>query len=130
MTLSNLGDCLLSSYERTGLLDSLDSAITAFREASTDLSGSHLIRVRIATKWASIAHQNDHPSALEAYKIALDLLRQLAALSLDVRSRQSILAMAGLHNIASDAAAWAIKNGQYETAIEHLEVGRSVFWSL
>ncbi|KAJ6512345.1 CHAT domain-containing protein [Mycena vulgaris] len=69
------------------------------------------------------------PSALDAYKAALGLLHRLVALDLDIRSRQEILVAAQTHNLGSEAVACAIDLGQYGTALELLEAGRSVFWS-
>ncbi|KAJ7192661.1 aromatic di-alanine and tetratricopeptide repeat-containing protein [Mycena pura] len=111
------------------LSGSLSTAIPLFREASAYTSASLLSRFKVAKQWAITAHENHHATALEAYQTALALLPRLAAFSLDVQSRHSILVEAQSHNIALDAATCAIDLGQYEIAIELLEAGRSVFWS-
>jgi hypothetical protein len=87
------------------------------------------MRLKVAKEWASVAHEKQDTSALEAYQIALGLLPQLAAFGLDVRSRPTILITAQSNNLGSDAAACAIDLHRYEEAVELLEAGRSVFWS-
>jgi hypothetical protein len=66
---------------------------------------------------------------LAAYSTAIKLLPQLAALHLDLPSRQQILSTAKGITLSSDAAACAVNFGQYNTAVEFLEASRSVFWS-
>ncbi|KAJ6576007.1 CHAT domain-containing protein [Mycena vulgaris] len=129
ISLNNLGRCFVSLYERTPLPDLLTSAMLSFEEASADSSAPLPVRFETAKRWASVAQQNHHASALDAYKIALGLLPRLVALDLDIRSRQEILVAAKTHDLGSEAAACAIDLDQYETALELLEAGRSVFWS-
>ncbi|KAJ6512358.1 CHAT domain-containing protein, partial [Mycena vulgaris] len=128
-SLNNLGSCFLTLYIRTSEADLITSAITALEEASADSSAPLLLRFKSAIRWASAAHQTHHSSALDAYKIALGLLPRLAALDLDIRSRQEILVVAQSHDLESAAATCASDLGQYETALELLETGCSVFWS-
>jgi hypothetical protein len=66
---------------------------------------------------------------LAAYRTAIELLPQLAALHLDLPSRQQILATAKGTTLASDAASCAVGMGQYNIAVEFLDTGRSIFWS-
>ncbi|KAJ6576098.1 CHAT domain-containing protein [Mycena vulgaris] len=128
-SLGNLGSCLMSLYNRTSQDNCLTDAILSFEEASADSSAALLVRLRAARQWASLSHKNHHSSALDAYKTALGILPRLAALDLDIMSRQKILVASQSHDLGSDAAACAIELGQYETALELLEAGRSVFWS-
>ncbi|KAF7358090.1 CHAT domain-containing protein [Mycena venus] len=126
-SLISLAASFASTYKHTSLPTSLDSAILALQEASTYSMAPPLLRFQAARDWASMAHKNRHPLALEAYQIALELMPQVAALSLNLSSRQAIIAQS--HSLGSDAAACAIQLGQYEIAIEFLEACRSVFWS-
>ncbi|KAJ7108260.1 CHAT domain-containing protein [Mycena epipterygia] len=127
--LNNLGLSLASLYEQTAQVADLTSAILALQEGSTDPLTFPLVRFRAAKTWSSVAHKHHHPSALDAYETALCLLPRLAALSLDAPSRQAILVVARSNNLGSDAAACAINRSQYNTALELLEAGCSVFWS-
>ena len=81
-----------------------------------------------ATAWAFHANKHRHPSAIEAYYAALSALPQLAALSLDIKTRQAALPP-GSNGLAREASRCAIQNGNLEKAVEFIETGRSVFWS-
>jgi len=76
--------------------------------------------------WAQCAWLSHHSSLLEAYTFALDLLPKLAWLGLPIHDRHHGLIFSG--NVVSDAAAAAIQFGEYGTAIEWLEQGRSIVW--
>ncbi|KAJ6576103.1 CHAT domain-containing protein [Mycena vulgaris] len=128
-SLSNLGDYFMSLYNRTSQANCLSDAMLAFEEASADSSAPLLHRFTVAKRWASESHKNHHSSALDAYKTALGILPRLAALDLDIMSRQKILVVSRSHDLGSDAVACAIDLRQYNIALELLEAGRSVFWS-
>ncbi|KAJ6576087.1 CHAT domain-containing protein [Mycena vulgaris] len=128
-SLSNLGNYFMSLYKQTSRVNCLSDAILSFEEASTDSSAPLLVRFQAAKRWASVSHKNYHSSALDAYKTALGILPRLAALDLDIMSRQKILVASQSHDLGSDAAVCAIDLGQYKAALELLEAGRSVFWS-
>ena len=85
-------------------------------------------RLRIARRWIHCADRNQHSSAIDAYEASIQALPQVAALSLDVASRQNTLT-AGSDGLARDAARCAIRCGRIDKAIELLEAGRSIFWS-
>lgn len=85
-------------------------------------------RFRAAKHWAHRAEHLNHESALEAYHAAIQLLPRMAMLGLDLQSRQQALT-SGSDGLARDAAACAIRSGQYDKAVELLEEGRAVFWS-
>ncbi|KAJ7653759.1 CHAT domain-containing protein [Mycena rosella] len=109
-TLTNLG-CLLADRYRSMLLDDdLNASMLVLQEASTYLYSSPLKRLHHTHTWARIAAQHGHSSALAAYCSIIDLLPQIAALHLDVVSRQSILT-------------------DYNGAVKLLEASRSIFWS-
>ncbi|KDQ54120.1 hypothetical protein JAAARDRAFT_182520 [Jaapia argillacea MUCL 33604] len=106
----------------------LDSAMASFQTATSCQSASLSRRVEGARKWADRADRLRHPSALLAYETAIDLLPQLAALGVDLQSRQKMLD-AGGSGLACDAAACALRDGKLDKAVELLESGRGVFWS-
>ncbi|KAF7345789.1 CHAT domain-containing protein [Mycena venus] len=128
-SLMALGVCLVTKYKHRHHSLDLDSACAIFKEAATYLSSSPIIRFRHANYWAFIAAQYRHTSSLAAYHAAIELLPQLAALHLDLSSRQQILSAASGTTLASDAAACAMSLGNYDIAVEFLEAVRSVFWS-
>ncbi|KAJ7160671.1 tetratricopeptide repeat-containing protein [Mycena crocata] len=122
-SLRNLGLVLLSQPH-----PNVDEAMLTFEEGSIYVSGSPLTRFHMAQLWARTASENHHGSALRAYQRAIELLPQLAAVSLDLKSRQKML-VSRSDNLGSDAAACAIGLGKHELALELLEAGRSVLWS-
>ncbi|KAJ6551243.1 CHAT domain-containing protein [Mycena capillaripes] len=129
VSLHNLGACLADAYMHSKDGHNLDGACALFQEAATYLSSSPFNRFYHARLWALTATQYNHTSALDAYKTAIELLPQLAALHLDLPSRLEILSTAKSNNLASEAAACAVSLDQYDTAVEFLEASRSVFWS-
>ncbi|KAJ6545320.1 CHAT domain-containing protein, partial [Mycena capillaripes] len=100
-------------------------------QAATYPSSPPLVQFRHAYSWAKMAMKHSHVSSLTAYRTAIELLPQLAGLHLDVHSRQEVLSnITGFGiNLASEAASCAVMLGQYNTAVEFLDAGCSVFWS-
>ncbi|KAK7061337.1 CHAT domain-containing protein [Favolaschia claudopus] len=129
ISLGLLGQSLAGKYEQGHSEDDLNAAISALQEASTYLYASPLRRLQHTQSWGSVAARLKHASALPAYKAAVPLLSQIAALHLDVVSRQRILSTLKASQLASDAAACAINHTDYAGAVELLESTRSVFWS-
>ncbi|KAJ7205706.1 CHAT domain-containing protein [Mycena pura] len=128
-TLTNLGCLLADRYRSTLLDDDLNASISVLREASTYLYSCPLKRLHHTHTWARIAAQHGHSSALAAYSSIINLLPQIAALHLDVVSRQSILSILKSSQVASEAAACAVNEADYNGAVELLEASRSIFWS-
>ncbi|KAJ7872578.1 CHAT domain-containing protein [Mycena leptocephala] len=128
-TLTNLGCLLADRYRSTCLDDDLNACISVLREASTYLYSSPLKRLHHTHTWARIAAQHGHSSALVAYRSIINLLPQIAALHLDVVSRQNILSTLKSSQVASEAAACAVDEADYNGAVELLEASRSIFWS-
>ena len=81
-------------------------------------------RLYIARRWIHCANRNQHSSAIEAYEASIQALPQVAALSLDVASRQDVIG--GSDGLARDAARCGIRSGHKDKAIELLEAGRSI----
>ncbi|KAJ6550825.1 CHAT domain-containing protein [Mycena vulgaris] len=127
-SLYNLGITLSKKYKSS--LDSrfLDEAIVSLREASLYTFAPISRRFNASKSWAEYADRFNHESALEAYRIAIELLPQMAMLGLDLTSRQEALP-SGSAGLACNAAACAIQLQKYDEAIQFLEAGRSVFWS-
>jgi hypothetical protein len=65
---------------------------------------------------------------MDAYLTAIELLPRLAMLGSGLHARQRALT-SGSDGLARDAAACAIRSGQYGKAVELLEEGRAIFWS-
>ena len=123
-----LGRTYLALFTRTHELDHLNKALGAFRVAVACEAAPASKRMPSAKSWARMADLSGHESALDAYRSAIGLLPRLAMLNLDLQSRQQSLTV-GSDGLARDAAACAIRLGQYDTAVELLEAGRAIFWS-
>ena len=107
----------------------LDQAMSLFLAATQCLPQPASRCFEIAKTWiqcADVIYQ--HSSAIDAYNTALQALPQLAALSLNLRSRHKALT-AGSDGLARDASKCAIQAGNLHKAIEFLEAGRAIFWS-
>jgi hypothetical protein len=76
--------------------------------------------------WAACAQLSAKHSPLAAYAAALRLLPELAWLGLSIPDCHHQLMKAGV--VVRDAVAAAIASGEYVTAIQWLEQGRSVVW--
>jgi hypothetical protein len=127
-SLNNLANALSIQFEQGGQQSDLDEAVSLFLTATQYLFQSPSYRLHVAKDWIHCADRNQHISAIDAYKAALQALPQVAALSLDVESRQGALT-AGSDGLARDASRCAIRSGCIDEAIEFLEAGRSIFWS-
>ncbi|KAJ7206605.1 CHAT domain-containing protein [Mycena pura] len=128
-SLQALALCLAMVYQKTHDGHDLDASCDLFREAVTYQSSSPLTRFKHARSWAVTTAQFGHSSCLTGYHKAIELLPQLAALHLDLHSRQDILSTASVTTLASEAAACAVRLGRYNVAVEFLEASRSIFWS-
>ncbi|PPQ80535.1 hypothetical protein CVT26_004314 [Gymnopilus dilepis] len=127
--LKDLAQMHILAYERANSNpDLLDEAMKLFSEASSFFLQSSSSRFRKAVLWANHAERFKHPSALQAFDLALSILPELAAVGLDIQSRHDSLARES-EGIARKAAACAIRASDFAKAVEFLETGRGVFWS-
>jgi tetratricopeptide (TPR) repeat protein len=118
----------MDAYSHTHEPEHLKNAMAAFEAAVKCETASALRRFEVARLWAGHADESRHESALGAYHAAIELLPRLAMLGLDLQSRQHALT-SNSDGLARDAAACAVRAGQYDSAVELLEEGRAVFWS-
>jgi CHAT domain-containing protein len=127
--LHNMGVFLRLRYERLKSSDDFDSAISAHRQCALSIGGDTQLKIECAREWASLAHSTDRLSlALEGYSSAINLLPQAVWIGHRIEARQKFIAKVS-KTLAVDAAACAIQLGDYPTAVELLDHGRSVFWS-
>jgi tetratricopeptide (TPR) repeat protein len=129
ISLIALALCLTAIYEHSPQTSHLNQAFALFEEATMYLSSSPRARFSHARNWAKYAMKYAHLSALPAYRFAVGLLPELAALHLDLPSRQRVLSASQIITLAADSAACAVELREYKIAVELLEASRSVFWS-
>jgi tetratricopeptide (TPR) repeat protein len=125
---SSLGRLLTDKFIRTRDPECLQAATDAFRTAALNNVGSITQRFFAAQRWAGIADEHKHETAMEAYTLAVHFLPRLAVLGLDLSARRQMLT-AGTDGLAREAATYAIRSCNFERAIEFLEEGRAIFWS-
>ncbi|PPQ88891.1 hypothetical protein CVT25_009126 [Psilocybe cyanescens] len=127
-SLNNLANTLWTQFSQRGEQSDLDEAMSFFSAAAQYLFQPPSHRLNFAKIWIGLAVQSQHSSAIHAYEAALQALPQVAALSLDVQSRQKALTT-GTDGLARDASICTILSGNLDKAIEFLEAGRGIFWS-
>ncbi|KDQ58318.1 hypothetical protein JAAARDRAFT_192907 [Jaapia argillacea MUCL 33604] len=124
--LTNLGASLLCHFEHSRDEAMFELAMKTLSTAAQSNVGSLSVQFQAGITWAQQAQKAHHTSLLTAYSTLLTLLPQLAWLGLPMHERHRELTEAG--NLARDAASAAIEAGQFGTAVEWLEQGRSVVW--
>lgn len=120
------GSILLHLFELSGNPAFSKTAQDTCSQGARYSTDGVVVQLENSVVWAH-ASPYASDSALEAYTLAITLLPQVAAVNLDVQSRQDLLRMTP--GIACDAALCAIGAGKIELAVELLSAGRSIFWS-
>jgi hypothetical protein len=128
ITLHGFSRALLARVD-AGLLGSVDEAFLLRRQAATYESSTPLRKFSSAVLWAQLAQEHNHHTCLEAYQLAVNLLPQIAALNLDLKSRQQRLTRGTIKSLAVNSATAALALNQRDLAVEFFEASRSVFWS-
>jgi tetratricopeptide (TPR) repeat protein len=98
------------------------------REAAATVSAAPQHRVWAAYTWAQLACKSDDlDEGIEAFGVAIALIPEMAGQRLARRDREQHLA--GLSELARDAAACALEYGDPARAVEFLEHGRGILIS-
>ncbi|KAF8991624.1 CHAT domain-containing protein [Cyathus striatus] len=126
-TIFNLAQFKIRWFLRTGNRECINEIISLFEQLP--LTNMNIITTFGCMQvWAAFSDKYQHPSALTAYKLAINLLPLLTAPIFTLASRQRFLAIAGDGFIA-DAALCSLRQKSFKDAVEVLEAGRSVIWS-
>ncbi|KDQ55018.1 hypothetical protein JAAARDRAFT_208795 [Jaapia argillacea MUCL 33604] len=105
-----------------------DQAFQLYEKAAKHSASGTRQQLIAAVRWASLAEEKRHSSSLAAYKRSLHLLDRQVSVGRDVSSRRTLRTGVSM-TLASDAAACALDEGQYELAVELLEQGRGLLWA-
>ncbi|KAG1840974.1 hypothetical protein C8R48DRAFT_620558, partial [Suillus tomentosus] len=116
-SLSNLANSLQDRFRKRDVQSDLEEAFSLYSQLSYLSHAVSRTHLNAAKSWAASADIFNHPSALLAYKIALNSLDQQVALLEDVSS------------LATDAFSCSVRRGALTTAVELVEQGRAVFWT-
>ncbi|KAK7454051.1 hypothetical protein VKT23_011564 [Stygiomarasmius scandens] len=126
--LSNLGVSFKTRFKHCGDMNDFEHASSAYERAAKSMAGTPSVRYAAAVQWAHLCSEASRlPFALNAYRIALELIPQVVWLGYGVQRRYEELADLG--NTVNAAAAVAISTGDTELALEWLEEGRNIVWS-
>jgi tetratricopeptide (TPR) repeat protein len=105
------------------------ASISSFKAAAHLKVANPHTALPAARQWATISHiYGDLQCALEGYRTALELLPKVVWLGLDTPSRQALLLHEKTEDLGSLAATCAIQLGNFEAAVELLDLSRSLFW--
>lgn len=132
--LSDLHDSYIASfnhYRDESHLSHLSDALLCIKSAAQSSGASPSVLLQASRTWAALSLYSESlniPSALEAFRIAIEVLPQVAWLGLDISSRQEWLAKEEPEKLGCMAASCAIRLGRFEEAVELLDMARSVFW--
>ncbi|MBL7487606.1 CHAT domain-containing protein [Frankia sp. AgW1.1] len=123
--LLNLGMALGSRFERTGSEPDLIAATQACRAAAKVQEASPRSRAVAARYWGlSAAMGKRWADAADGFQTSINLLGHIAPRHLTRPDQQHILA--GIGNLAADAAACCVRAGMVGRAVELFEQGRGV----
>ncbi|KAH8111130.1 TPR-like protein [Phellopilus nigrolimitatus] len=129
-SLSNLAEAMHTHFEQTGRIDDLEESLRLYEEGANHVFSNTLTRLGVAVRWAALARSQSHTSTLKAYRLALSLLESSLVITPTVQMQHKILSgKNGYPTLASDAASYAIENGEVAQAVEMLEQGRALIWS-
>ena len=124
--LHNLANSFQSRFARTREFSDCHSAIGLYTTAANTL-GPPSVRLVAAQKWANITTKLNHPAALDAYAISVDLISQIVGMDRTVYQRHTDLV--DISSLTPTAVAVAFGRGELEKALEWLEQGRCLVWS-
>jgi tetratricopeptide (TPR) repeat protein len=125
---TELGFALHARSLSRGSADDLAQAIRCWQEAHNVTAAAAHTRIAAARAWGeAAARADDVLTAAAGFAAAVRQIPALAWHGLDRVTRSEHLADLG--GLPRDAAAFAIRAGQPEQAVELLELGRSVLWT-
>ncbi|KAG9090580.1 hypothetical protein FS749_000443 [Ceratobasidium sp. UAMH 11750] len=108
-------------------LTDVEEAIYYFQQATKSLSGHPYLRLRSARRWGRLAFHHQISSPLEAYQHVMNFIPHIIGLGLSVSLQYE--KVNSLNDVVVEAAMVAIDLGEFDTALEWLEGGRSIVWT-
>ena len=125
--LGSLANSQRSRFELTGRTEDIHSAITSYRRAANHISGPPHVRLSAAREWALLSRQFDRPQSLDAFRLVIELLSQVAGLEQTIHKRHASLV--DVFDLTTSGTAAALDEGVTTTAVEWLEQGRCLVWN-
>ncbi|KAG2035260.1 CHAT domain-containing protein [Suillus americanus] len=126
-----LSDAYLSRYRVQHNLADLSLSVENFRLASRHPTQGLPNRILTALHWVDTIENYQHDSALEAYQLCLELFdNHVISRSSVIARREAATDFRNTHSVPVDAASCAIRRDDLRLAVELLEQGRGLQWSL
>ncbi|KAG1831952.1 CHAT domain-containing protein [Suillus subalutaceus] len=126
-----LQEAYLSRYRVQRKSADLSLAVENFRLASQHPTQGFPERIKEAIDWARQTEVYQQQSALEAYKICLELIdNHMMTRSSIISRREAATAFHGAQSLPVDAASCAIRRNNVRQAVKLVEQGRGQQWSL
>ncbi|KAF5343142.1 hypothetical protein D9758_015223 [Tetrapyrgos nigripes] len=121
------GGALQGRFEHIGELGDIKNVISTFQQSTKNTCGPPSIRYHAACKWATLSSAyQDSSSALDAYKVVLEIIPQLIWPGQTVHQRYEELPK--IVQTINAAVATAISAENLTQAVEWLEEGRGIVW--
>ncbi|KAJ3505303.1 hypothetical protein NLJ89_g7491 [Agrocybe chaxingu] len=125
--LHNLADSFRLRFAISKDEQDILQAISVWRRAATQNVGHPSTRLDSARRWAMLSEEHNGPDTLEAFRVAIGLLSQVAGLEQTIHSRHKSLA--DMSDLTASATAAAFAHGALEDALAWLEQGRCIVWN-
>ncbi|CAE7214758.1 unnamed protein product [Rhizoctonia solani] len=123
---AQLAEARYNKFEFGGAQEDLEACLSAFESAALSEGSPRPRRLQCTRQWEDIAVKYNHPSLSQALNISLRHQNKIVGLGKSVKLRHEYLAKNP--SVSSRAAAYAIRQGNLELAVECLERGRSILW--
>src|SRR6266702_163853 len=109
----------------------LDEGLELLSRCVNDGHASLPDRFQLASLWAFVARQTQHPSVSTAYESAVSLMQDNLLFAPTLQLQHATLARSDgvSHRMPLDYASYQVELGQIDEAIETLERGRALLWS-
>ena len=125
--LNTFGLSWRSRFGYTNNEDDLANAISNYRLSAIQISGYPWECFSAARSWAMLSRQSNQPDKLEPFRVAIDLLSQVAGLQQTIPRRH--INLVDRSNLTAVATATAVQEGQMDLALAWLEEGRCLVWN-
>ncbi|KAG8720686.1 hypothetical protein FRC09_009153 [Ceratobasidium sp. 395] len=123
---AQLGEIHHAIFESQGLAENLEGCLLAFETSASSPSSPRPRCLKYTRRWENIALKHDHGSVWRALDTSLAHQTKLVGIGRTVKARHEYLAKDPIP--ASRSATHAIRQGNFERAVEYLEQGRSILW--
>ncbi|KAI0000802.1 CHAT domain-containing protein [Russula compacta] len=124
-------DRLFTRFELLKDKRDIEETTQLFAIAATDTRTDVPSRFATSCTWSQVARDFRHPSALNAYEIAISLMHETVSFAptLEIQHFRLVAMHDQYEKLPLDYASYLVQIGQLKQAIETLERGRGLLWS-